>query len=426
MVQIRDTASQDRAVDNKAGNRRRMILLIGGGVLLAVTAAFAIPAVTRWSSIDQSFSAERLSYGTVERGRFVRDITANGRVVAAVRPTLYSPADGTVTFTVQEGDNVDQDQVLATIDSPELSNQLKQEDATLDSLEIAVERERISMRQEQLENQRQIDTAYVTLLAAEREMRRAEDAHKVNAISAIDYEKAKDDLETARLNHKHAVEDAKLQSDALAFEVRTREKDYERHKLLVDDLERQVQGLAIASPVDGMVGNLIVDQKTAVARNQALVMVVDLTAFEVEVQVPESYADSLGLGMGAEISYGNQTYDGVLSAISPEVQNSQVIGRVRFEGDVPEGLRQNQRVSTRIVLDERDDVLLVRRGRFYDTGAGRIAYLVNDGVAERREIQTGASGVGEIEIINGLNEGDTIVLSDIGQFDGAERVLLND
>ena len=175
-----------------------------------------------------------------------------------------------------------------------------------------------------------------------------------------------------------------------------------------------------------LVGNLAVNQKSAVAENQPLLTVVDLSAFEVEMQVPESYGDDLVIGMAAEISYSGRSFEGLVTAVSPEVQNNQVTGRVRFAGEPPAGLRQNQRVSVRIVLEASDDVLMVQRGPFLDTGGGRVAYVVNDGLAERRAIQIGASSINSLEIVSGLEEGEQIVISSVGQFNGVDTVYISD
>ena len=143
--------------------------------------------------------------------------------------------------------------------------------------------------------------------------------------------------------------------------------------------------------------------------------------------IPESYADDLAIGMGAEIQSGGQRYDGKLVAISPEVVNNQVASRVRFVGESPTGLRQNQRLTTRILLAEHTDVLMVQRGQFLDSGGGRLAYVISeDRVAKRRQIQTGARSLGAVEIVAGLNPGDTIVISNLDPFRGAETVLVTD
>ena len=100
-------------------------------------------------------------------------------------------------------------------------------------------------------------------------------------------------------------------------------------------------------------------------------------------------------------------------------------GRVRLR-EVPAGLRQNQRVSVRILMDRRDGVLKLERGAFYEAGGGATAWVVRDGVAERRAIRTGAVSVREVEVLEGLAEGDQVVISDTDEFGDAARVLLAD
>ncbi|MDH5242298.1 MAG: HlyD family efflux transporter periplasmic adaptor subunit, partial [Gammaproteobacteria bacterium] len=178
---------------------------------------------------------------------------------------------------------------------------------------------------------------------------------------------------------------------------------------------------------DGIVGDLLVAQKSAVSRDTPVMAVVDLTRFEIDALIPESYADDLALGMQAEIQVGGQRYDGQLVAVSPEIINNQVASRIRFNGDGPTNLRQNQRLTTRILLAEFKDVLMVQRGQFLDSGAGRIAYVINkDRTAERRQIETGARSLGDVEILAGLEVGDTIVVSNLDPFRGADAVLLTD
>jgi HlyD family secretion protein len=401
---------------------------IGGTVtLLVIVGVLATPSVSRWSDADQSVSSTRLRFATVERGTFIRDVASQGRVVAAVSPTLFSPGLGTVTLMVQAGDEVTEGQVLATVDNPELASQLEQEHSRLAELEIEVERQSIQMRQQLLADQQRVDIALVEITAAERELRRAEASYSHQVISQQDYEEAVDNLATARLEHSHAEQDAQLSEESFDFEQRTQQLQLERQRLNVAEIQRQVDLHRITAPVSGVVGNLSVNQKDSVAPNQALMTVVDLSAYEVELQVPEAFADDLGIGMTADITIGTDHYPGMVSAVSPEVQAGQVSARVRFDDEArPTGLRQNQRVSTRIVLDQREDVLMVQRGPFFDSGAGRLAYVVGDGIAERRAINTGSTSLAAVEIIDGLEEGDTIVLSSLEQYRGAERLLITD
>lgn len=423
-MKISDTSSQDVILEPQSKTKAYVIgaMLL---VALAVGAWLLAPTVSRWSQAQESVSGERLRTAVVRRGDFVRDISVQGRVIAAVSPTLYATQSGTITFEVESGDSVHTGQTLATIDSPQLQNQLLQEQARLSSLQVELERQRITSRQQQLQSQKGEDSAAIALKAAQREMSRAETAYEQGAMTAVDYEKAQDDLLTAELLHKHSLLDTELDAERLEFELQTRQLSVEQQELLVNDLRRQVEELSIASPVNGIVGNLAVDQKTNVAKNQPVLSVVDLTAFEVEVQISESYADDLAIGMQAEVRAGTEIYDSTLVAVSPEIISNQVTGRVRFNDVVPAGLRQNQRLTTRVLLEEKLDVVMVQRGQFFDSGNGRVAYVVEDGIARRRPISAGATSLNNIEILQGLTPGETIVISSTDLFNSADAVLIN-
>ena len=99
-------------------------------------------------------------------------------------------------------------------------------------------------------------------------------------------------------------------------------------------------------------------------------------------------------------------------------------GTVRFQGGMPPGLRQSQRVSVRLIFETRPNVLKVSRGPFLEGGGGRKAYVLADGLATLRPIRAGATSVSEVEIVDGLNEGDRILLSDMDQFNGAKTILV--
>jgi HlyD family secretion protein len=111
--------------------------------------------------------------------------------------------------------------------------------------------------------------------------------------------------------------------------------------------------------------------------------------------------------------------------VSPEIVNNQVASRIRFAGDMPPNIRQNQRLTTRILLEERPDVLMLQRGQFLETGGGRVAYVLDGkGLALRRTIRIGARSLAAVEIEDGLADGDAVIISGIEQFRGAESVLI--
>jgi HlyD family secretion protein len=421
--EIRDTSAQDVLIDPALNHRKRrrwMAIVSAGAVLLAIASIFVVHS---WVSTAVVVPRERIRIAVVQRGKFVRDVSAEGSIVAAVSPTLFSSAAGTVTFLVKAGEAVKKGQALATIDSPQFMNEFQQEQATLDGLDSGLERQSIEARRQILQSRQAADLAGVQIHAAERELRRAESAWQSHIIPERDYEKAGDELETARLIHKQALANARLQEESLNFELNTRRLERDRQRLLVEDLKRRVDELNVRSPVNGLIAAWAVAQSSTVVAHAPLLTVVDLSEFEVEFQVPESYSGSLGIDMPAEVTYGGQLYPATVTAISPEVQQNEVVGRVRFSKRTPVGLRQNQRVNLRIIMDSRDNVLKVERGGFTD--AGDVAYVVAGESAARRPIRLGAMSVAEVEILEGLVPGEKIIVSNVADFSDAPVVRLS-
>lgn len=422
---IRDTSAQDRQIKHEPRRGRRWIKLgVAAAVAIAILAVL-VPTAMRLFSSDISANSSRLRVAEVKRGTLTRDVSVQGSVVAAVSPTLYASNPGTVKLLVNAGDKVVKDQVLAEVTSPELSNRLQQEQATRESLEIDVERAGLDHRKQQLAAKKVFDQARIDQQTAKREVERTRRAFDAGAMSEMDLLRTQDALAKADITVANAEADMKLDIESLTFELKSKRLALDRQRLLAEDLQRQVEELKVRSPVDGQVGQLLVQQRANVAANAPILSVVDLSALEIEVKVPEVFAHDLSIGMGAEIRDSSGNYAGEISAVSPEVVDGQVSGRIRFTDRKPAGLRQNQRLTTRILMDEHPDVLMVERGPFIDTGAGRIAYVVRDGVAERTSIVVGATSLNSVEIVSGVKEGDRIVISGTDQFNGAQRVALN-
>jgi HlyD family secretion protein len=173
-----------------------------------------------------------------------------------------------------------------------------------------------------------------------------------------------------------------------------------------------------------MVGNLLVAERAQVAANAPLLTVVDLTELEVEVPVPEAYANDITPGLSAEIAISGARLAGEVRTISPEVVDGNVNVRVRFKDGTPADLRQNQRAQARILIEERPDTLLVERGPFVDVGGGRFAWRVEGDRLVRVPIELGAMAAAQVEIVSGLETGQRIVISDTAEFADQVEVYL--
>ena len=420
---IRDTSATDRVLAKPGLSRplRRWVstivvvlgLLVGVGYL-----------VRGWLSASKSIDRSRLRIAKVEQGTLVRDVVADGRVVAANSPTLYAIAAGSVDFHVRAGDKVVRGQSLATISSPELQAKLAQEQATLAGLEAGVGRAGLDVEHGRANQQRAIAQAEIDRQTAAREVEINQQMYSRGVISELELRRSEDLLKKADIALAHAKVESGLSGKELNFDLGTKTQDLGRQRSVVKELERQVAALEVASPVDGQVGQLLVAQRTVVTANAPILTVVDLGAFELEISVPDAFARDLALGMSAEIRSGTATFTGRVRSVSPEVVAGNVATRLEFVDQRPAGLRQNQRLTARILIEERPNVLKVERGSFVESGGGNYAYFVEDGIAEKRPIRIGSISLDAVELLSGAKVGDQIVVSGADMFGTTERVRL--
>ena len=419
---IKDTSGQDTVLVPSTTKRLKLPLLIGGCALLVSALVWASLGT---DSVSKSLSRSDITTATLFVGTLTRDVATTGKIVAANAPILYSTEEGTVTLLSNPGDSVNKGDVVAKLDSPRLSNQLEQAKSILAGMQSALERAKLDARRGQLQVNQTLDMAAVDLEAANRERRRGELLIKNKLISEIDYEKGKDELHKAKLKFAHAEQEVALTKDTLTFEVKNKALEVERQTLAVHELERQVEALNIKAPVGGIIGNWITEQKTRLSANQPILTVVDLSAYEAELAVPESYADDLGLGMEVELSFGSVKLMGKLSSISPEVRNREVTARVQFVQDNSLKLRQNQRISARVLLEHRPDVLMVKRGAFMTSGGGDVVYQIEGDLASRRAIKLGSTSLSQVEVLDGGKAGDEWVISSVEPFNHTAQVRIH-
>ena len=417
-----DTHAQDRVLEPRKSRKysRTAIAVLAGLVVSGGLVGVILSSRGAGASVERS----RTTIATVERGNLVRDVVADGRVVAAFSPTLYAPAAGSVTLKVHAGDAVTKEQVVAVIDSPDLTARLAQEETTAEGLRVGWELARLDAKFRLDEKDEAYKLAAIDKQTAEREVNRTRKAYEAGAYPELQVLRAEDALQKAQSVYDHAKRLLESQPSDNRFDIDSKRSLLDRQRYLVVDLQRQRDALQIRAPVTGMVGQVQTEDRASVTRDTPLLTVVDLSALEVEIKMPESMARDVASGMTADLEGDARHWRGVVSAVSPQVVNGDVVARLRFSDRKLDGLRQSQRLSVRIFLDRRDNVLMVDRGSFVEQNGGGFVYVVKGNVAERRAVHLGVTSVQKVEVLEGLHEGDQIVVSGTEVFRNSERVVL--
>jgi HlyD family secretion protein len=421
---INNTSGQDEVISKTMNTKPWKKISVTLLIMVAVIWG-SLPTLTQWAGGVPSVESKNLSRANVFKGTLIRDVAVNGKLVAANAPTLYSSEAGQVTLLAKPGDIVEKDTIVATVLSPELQSTVKQAAATLERLKIEASRGELSDNEALLDLERSLDSAQISYNASVRELTRAELSFEKQVISELELVTKQDSKTESELLLKHAKKRVALSKKRLAFESQTRNFFVKSQQLVLDELQRRVELLNIKAPVTGVVGNWLVQKKEQVTNAQSIMTIVDLSQYEAELNVPEFYADDLGLGLDVQITISGKSLVGKIISISPEVKNSQVAVRASIADIEDIQLRQNQRLNARIEFEKKDNVLMVKRGGFLASNAGKAAYVINDNNAQKQPISTGSQSVEFIEIISGLNAGDEIIISSTEEFDAHPAILLN-
>lgn len=418
---IADTQSQDETipVTHKKIPKKPVLILLA--ILALIYVAF--PTISQWYSSIPNVDSDSLSIASVMRGELVRDVAVSGKAVAANAPQLYNTEAGQITLLAKPGETVNHNQIVARLVSPELDALIKQQESTLEQLSINSNRGILEDKVAQLDLESNMNAAQSALNVAKREKQRSEISFSKQIISEIDWMKSQDSLADATLFFEHAKKRVDLAKERLEFERKNRDFLVKKQQLILNELVRRHAALEIKAPLTGVVGNWLVAQKNTIAANTAIMTIVDLSEYEAELSVPEFYADDLGLGLTVAMQISGQEISGVIIAISPEIKANQVKVRAKLTSQSSVQLRQNQRINARIEFEKKSNVLMIKRGAFIGSLAGKFAFKkFDDNTAKKIAITIGASSVDYVELTSGVTEDDQIIISDYQDFNNAEQI----
>ena len=189
----------------------------------------------------------------------------------------------------------------------------------------------------------------------------------------------------------------------------------------------QLAALKVRAGVAGVLQQVLVLSGQQVGTGTDLAIVVQPKKLKAELKVPETQAKDVQIGQLASVDTRNGIIQGHVSRIDPSVREGSVVVDVRLEGALPTGARPDLSVDGTIQIERLDDVVFVGKpANAAEGGATELFRLTADGKeASRVKVKLGRSSVNVIEVLEGLNVGDKVILSDMAQFDGYDRVRLN-
>lgn len=416
--------SMDRPRPPSARNLIRGV--VWGGAAVAAIALFVV-ADRFWLRAAAGLERADILIATVQRGRLSIDVQGAGALAPASERWIASLVSGTVQDVyMRPGQQVTAGTTVVRLVSPQL--------------EQAVVRARLALAETNAEHRRRLADFTDRHLAAQARVldRQASyDEHNLrleaqtelrdtNAISDLDYKSTQIRTEQARQNVEFERRRFAELEAALAAELAASEARLAASEAALGEAERQQQDLAVSADAAGTLRELLVEPGERIAAGEQVARVADSRSLIALIRVPESYAAHLAAGQRAVATVLNVEVPGVVIRVDPAVTLGGVAVEMEFTAPLPAGARPDLSMRAVVTVAELDDVLFVRRpAHVRDESQADVFRLAQDGQsAGRRPVRFGFGTLREIEVRDGLDEGDAIVLGNTARFENEQTIVI--
>jgi len=368
----------------------------------------------------------------VKRGPLVLKVRGNGTLVPEQIQFVQADTGGTVErIFIQPGAEVQPDTVVLELSNPELKQQAFDADWAARAADAQLTRLKVTLESDRLAQESALATLRADAKQAALEFRANEALARDGLIPGIEMEKSRARAED--LASRILIEEKRLQfaADSAKSQLAVQEAEVEKLRAVRDLRQRQVANLMVKAGIAGVLSQLgdreVLQTGQRVATAATLAKVVVPTKLKAEIKIIETQARDVTRGQKVEVDTRNGFVPGHVIRVDPAVQNGTVLVEVKLDGPLPKGARPDLSVEGTIELMRLDDVLYVGRpvqGQ-PDSTVGLFKVLPDGKHAVRVPVKLGRASVSEIQVIEGLQVNDEVILSDMSQFDAHNRVKLD-
>jgi len=416
--------------DQARKKRRRRIAVIAGGLLVIalITVGLAqlkpaAPPVERGS----------LLFDTVKRGELLRQVRGNGTLVPQEIRWIPTINQGRVErILVLPGARVTKDTVLVELSNPEVTQAAFDAESLVKTAEADLANLRVQLDSQKLTQRSAVATAQANYSSAKLDLEVNDALAKDGLVPAITLKQAKAKAEELASLLEIEQERLKISADSTAAQLAAQETKLVQLRGQLELKKQQVDALKIRAGVDGVLqrlGDLTnpLQEGEQLPAGALVARVAEPARLKAAIKIAETQAKDIQLDQVAEIDTRNGVIPGHVIRVDPAVENGTVTVDVALDGPLPKGARPDLSVDGTIQLERLEDVLFVGRPVQAQPESLVSLFKVTTGghEATRVQVKLGRSSVGAIEVIEGLQIGDTIILSDMSQWDSFERVRLN-
>jgi multidrug resistance efflux pump len=408
----------------KTQKRRRQLFILAA-VILAVAAVSV--GVSRLKPAAPTVERGTVWTDTVKRGAMLRQVRGLGTLVPTQEAVRQIPAETEATVVrihMLPGSQIKADTILLQMTNPQTEQAAVDAQLQLKAAEAEYQSLRVKLESDLMNQKSGAATVHADDAQAQRQADTDKALYELGVISGLAYKSSRgkadefttrNDLETQRLAaNQRAIESQMAQEQAKVDEMRT----------LAQLKQKQLDALKVRAGIDGVLVDLPLQVGQHVLPGTMLAKVVEPEHLMATLKVAETQARDVQIGELASIDTHNGLIAGTVMRVDPGVQNGTVTVDVKLTGELPKGARPDLSVDGTIDLERMDNVLYVGRPAFGQENSTISLFKLSPGGqgALRVPVKVGRASVNSIQIIEGLREGDAVILSDMSRWDNTDRV----
>ena len=368
---------------------------------------------------------------TVAHGTLVRQVRGPGTLVPEQMRWITALTAGRIEQILSlPGTDVSADDLIMRLSNPDVDMQLLQAQQQLSQAHASLVQLRSNLRMQELQQRATAATVRADYLEAERTHRINQQLFDENPdlVARADLDRSRESVEALRLRLETEEERLDVIGDTSQEQISAQEEQITRLADLVRFSQDRIGSMQVTAPVSGVLAPLDIPLQEGqwVQSGQALSRVVVPGRLKAEIRIPQTQAQDIAVGQDAMIDTRTDTIQGRVVRIDPAVRSGTVTIDVALPPDLPPSARPDLSVDGNVIVERLDDVIHMGRPTFGQANQQMSLFrVVEDGrFAERVTVRLGATSVNDVEVLEGLRPGDVVILSDMSQWDGFNRVRL--
>jgi multidrug efflux pump subunit AcrA (membrane-fusion protein) len=411
----------------KQQKRRRQIMWSAVGILVLAAATVGI---SRLKPAAPEVERSTVWTDTVKRGPMLRQVRGLGSLIPSQEFTRQIPAETEATIVrilKLPGSQVKPDTILLEMSNPQVEQEAVDAKLQLKAVEAEYQSLRVTLQSNLMNQKAGAATVNSDYTQAKLQADTDKALYDLGVISGLAYKnsKSKSDELTTRNN----IEDERLDINQKAIETQMAQQQakVDQVRTLAGLKQRQLEALRVRAGIDGVLVDLPLQVGQHVTPGTMLAKVVQPDHLIAELKIAETQARDVQIGQPALVDTHNGTASGTVMRVDPAVQNGTVTVDVKLTGELPKGARPDLSVDGTIDLEKLDDVLYVGRPAFGQENSTISLFKLDPDSkgAVRVPVKVGRASVNAIQVIEGLHEGDTVILSDMSRNDNTDRIRLD-